>query len=205
VLRERPGGIEELLEVYDEQLGALGARLMRARSRYIASVKPAFTKAYRAVSGGTGSPELVYSGAAPGCAPEQREAAAQLMEELRAARARDRARQMTTVGPHTHDIAFYLDGRPTRSFGSQGQLRTLVLAFKIAQITDCYAKRGAYPLLLLDDVSSELDAHRNRYLFDFIRDIPCQTFITTTHPDLVLVQENRSDFRVVSGMIEAAK
>jgi DNA replication and repair protein RecF len=105
------------------------------------------------------------------------------------------------VGPHTDDLEFLIDGRSTRSFGSQGQLRTLVLAFKIAQVLDGFQKLGRYPALLLDDVSSELDPRRNEYLFDFIGSISAQTFLTTTIGSQVPIPKDRFDFHVVNGII----
>jgi DNA replication and repair protein RecF len=111
------------------------------------------------------------------------------------------ARKTTSTGPHTDDLDFTLDGQTTRSFGSQGQLRALILAFKIAQIEDTFDKLGQYPVLLLDDVSSELDNQRNTYLFDYINKIPCQSFVTTTRSSFVLLPDERVDYQVVKGNI----
>jgi DNA replication and repair protein RecF len=84
------------------------------------------------------------------------------------------------VGPQKHDINFYLGGRNARFYGSQGQQRALVLAFKMAQIMVHYERYTVYPFLFLDDVLSELDAQKRDRLVEFLREIPSQIFLTTT-------------------------
>lgn len=86
----------------------------------------------------------------------------------------------TLSGPHRDDPVFLLNGHPIRQFGSQGQLRSLVLAFKVAQIVDIEKIIGEPPVLLLDDMTGELDAFRQKYLFDFLLSQKGQVFITTT-------------------------
>lgn len=84
------------------------------------------------------------------------------------------------VGPQKHDINFYLGGRNARFYGSQGQQRALVLAFKMAQIMVHYERYRVYPFLFLDDVLSELDSQKRDRLVEFLREIPSQIFLTTT-------------------------
>jgi len=199
--------LQGMLAAYDEQLGDKGARVVAARQRFLGRLGPRFSEVFTELCGGTtlGSlcyvspPSLARAGGNVGAI------ARALREELCRALKTDRARQTTTVGPHTHDVEFRLDGRATRSLGSQGQHRALVLAFKIAQVVDAYETRDDYPVLLLDDVSSELDEHRNQFLFDFIKQIPCQAFLSTTRPELVVLAENRVDYQVVKGIIRCVK
>jgi DNA replication and repair protein RecF len=99
------------------------------------------------------------------------------------------------------DLDFLLDGHLARAFASQGQLRALVLAWKTAEMQLLRDVHGDAPVLLLDDVSSELDPKRSRLLFERLARIECQSFVTTTHPRHVLVQENRQDFQVINGEI----
>jgi len=94
-----------------------------------------------------------------------------------------------------------MGGRPAAAYASQGQLRAMVLAWKTAELDLLEAALGEPPVLLLDDVSSELDPDRNRYLFEFLGRRPNQCFITTTHPQYVLLTSERRDFSVVSGDI----
>ncbi|HAG90569.1 MAG TPA: DNA replication and repair protein RecF [Bdellovibrionales bacterium] len=84
------------------------------------------------------------------------------------------------VGPQKHDINFFLGGRNARFYGSQGQQRALVLAFKMAQIMVHYERYKVYPFLFLDDVLSELDSQKRSRLVEFLRSIPSQIFLTTT-------------------------
>ena len=92
--------------------------------------------------------------------------------------AADIARGTTTVGPHLDDLKFMIDGRELRSFGSQGQQRTAVLALKLAELEFLNAETGTYPVLLLDDVMSELDSARRTQLLVFLERNRIQTFIT---------------------------
>ena len=96
-------------------------------------------------------------------------------------RAEDELRRgLTLVGPHRDEIAFSIDGRDARSFASQGQQRSLVLAWKVAEVAVTRDILGRYPLLLLDDVMSELDARRREAFMSFVAD-GIQTVITTTN------------------------
>ncbi|MFT9496983.1 MAG: DNA replication and repair protein RecF, partial [Anaerosolibacter sp.] len=90
----------------------------------------------------------------------------------------DIQRGTTTVGPHRDDLGVFVNGIDIRIFGSQGQQRTSALALKLAEIELMKAETGEYPILLLDDVMSELDVKRQAFLVKSLRDI--QTFITTT-------------------------
>src|SRR5205807_1469987 len=99
---------------------------------------------------------------------------------------RDRERGFTSVGPHADDLHFGIGDKPARLYASQGQARATMLAFKIGEIENLRAQQGRAPLLLLDDVSSELDPERNRYLMDYLRSLQTQVLLTTT--DVRLVQ-----------------
>lgn len=88
------------------------------------------------------------------------------------------------VGPHKHDITFVYNGNDSRFYCSQGQQRALILAFKMAQVVYHGLASGSYPILLLDDVLSELDSDKRASLIRFINEIKSQTFITTTDVDL---------------------
>jgi len=192
-----------LSEVYERQLAELGGKLIAARVRFLRGFGPVFARVFREISRSGAEGALHYRGR------EELEAAGDsvaglgeaLLRLYRDTRGVDQARKATSVGPHADDLEFQIDGRRARSFGSQGQLRSLVLAFKIAQILDGHEKLGRYPVLLLDDVSSELDPKRNSYLFEFIKSIDAQTFLTTTLVSGLPVPKERLDFQVVSGNI----
>ena len=126
---------------------------------------------------------------------------------------RDLIRGYTHSGPHADDLALDLDGRPADQHASQGQLRAIVLSLKIAEIQHLGRHLGDPPVLLLDDVSSELDPQRNGYLFEFLRSVPCQVFITTTSASFVQLghapggdggggDSDRRDYQVAGGQVE---
>jgi DNA replication and repair protein RecF len=194
ILKSRNGLIRqdapdlELLDVYDAQLAETGAEVVAARTRYLEELAPRFAAAFEAITH-TGLPAtLAY-----------RPAAEDLAAGLARGRRRDLARRQTGCGPHVDDLELLLDGRPARAYASQGQLRALVLAWKTAEMRLLREALGDAPVLLLDDVSSELDPSRNRHLFDFLDEIECQAFVTTTHPKHVLATQNRLDFQLVAG------
>ena len=105
-----------------------------------------------------------------------------LLERLAASRRQDAYRGGTATGPHRDDLLVELDGRDARSYGSQGQQRTSVLSLKMAELDMVRELRGESPVLLLDDVFSELDADRRRMLL--MRCADAQTFITCTQMDV---------------------
>jgi DNA replication and repair protein RecF len=108
-----------------------------------------------------------------------------LREALRDRLGRDLERGFTSVGPHADDLDITLDGHPARVYASQGQARALVLGWKIAEIENLRAALGRSPLLLLDDVSSELDPERNAFLMRYLSSSGAQVLLTTTEASLV--------------------
>jgi DNA replication and repair protein RecF len=106
--------------------------------------------------------------------------AARLSDALSHRIVRDREKGYTSVGPHMDDLGLSLGGNGARAYGSQGQQRALVLALKIAEIENLRDKLGRPPLLLLDDVSSELDPEKNAHLLRHLAALPGQAVLTTT-------------------------
>jgi DNA replication and repair protein RecF len=177
VARVRAGASRaDLLEQWDTELARHGAQLMADRARAIASIAPAFRE--RAAELGLPDPvELRY-------APRSKASdAAGLRAELAERRSADLERGFTTHGPHRDDLALLHGGRPLRTLGSQGQQRVGLLALLFAE-RDVLGARGRPPLMLLDDVMSELDATRRERLADLVR-AGGQALITTTDVDHV--------------------
>ena len=110
------------------------------------------------------------------------------------------------VGPHKHDLRFFFAGQDSRFYCSQGQQRALILAFKIAQISLHHSTTGRYPILLLDDVMSELDAEKRQRLMEYLESINAQVLITAT--DLTWSREFPEDrnavFKVENGIVTVA-
>lgn len=112
-------------------------------------------------------------------------------------------RGMTLAGPHRDDLSFDVNGKDVQTFGSQGQQRTTALSVKLAEIELIFAETGDYPILLLDDVLSELDDFRQTHLLNAIRQ-KVQTFVTTTSIDGIEhdVIKEAAVYQVRSGQIE---
>jgi DNA replication and repair protein RecF len=197
----RPAGVDDMLAVYDQQLAGLAARMATARLAYIDELRARFQAAFDAISRSGIAVDIRYETPDDVASASEDERSAVYERLLAQSRAPDLARGATNVGPHRDDLAFVFDGRDAGAFASQGQLRALVLAWKTAEMDLLAAVHGDDPILLLDDVSSELDPHRNEYLFDFLGRRRNQCFITTTHPRFVLVREDRVDHEVRGGRI----
>jgi DNA replication and repair protein RecF len=185
---------DDQLAVYDLQLAALAAGIAQARLAYVDELRARFQAAFDAISRSGIPVDIGYR-----TAPEVTEEA--YLRLIAASRGADIARGSSNVGPHRDDLAFTLDGHDAGAFASQGQLRALVLAWKTAEMDLLATVHGEDPILLLDDVSSELDPHRNEFLFEFLARRANQCFITTTHPRFVLASGDRVDHEVRDGRI----
>jgi DNA replication and repair protein RecF len=187
---------DSMLEVYDEQLAKAAVAIVSRRRALVEELGPRVRGAFAEVTQAGLALEIGYETELDISQVEH-----SLREKLIAERRKDLARGATSSGPHVDDLTLVLDGKPARLYASQGQLRAIVLALKIAEIEFLREKLGDSPVLLLDDVSSELDPKRNAQLFDFLKSVPCQAFITTTHRSHVLLAEERLDFHVVAGAV----
>lgn len=175
----RPGG-GDVLDAFDAQAAATGARVAERRLRFVEDYVGRFEEVHGRLDRGTHRVGLAVDSAWSGGATSREALEGALAERLTAERRRDVARGVTSSGPHKDDLAIVLDGAIARTHASQGQHRTLVLALKIAEILHLEASLGYSPVLLLDDVSSELDRHRNAELMAFLDGSGVQVFVTTT-------------------------
>jgi DNA replication and repair protein RecF len=189
------GRAEGLLAVYDHQLAALGARVIAARCAFLDLVRAELARAFSSITrtGLAVSARYVVRSEAV--------TADEILAKLAASRTKDFATRATQVGPHRDDVVFELSGRDAGTYASQGQLRAIMLAWKTAELSVLGRAHGDLPILLLDDVSSELDPQRNEFLFEHLATLAGQCFITTTHPDHVLLRQHRADYRIANGEI----
>ena len=164
--------LEDTLDVWDMQLVQYGEKIIQRRLRFIEEVNAIIGDIHHKLTGGRERIGLSYE---PGCGALSLEAA------LEKNRERDIRMKSTSVGPHRDDICFMAGGIDIRRFGSQGQQRTAALSLKLSEIELVRQIIKDTPVLLLDDVLSELDKHRQNYLLDSIHDI--QTLITCTGLD----------------------
>jgi DNA replication and repair protein RecF len=191
------GRAEEMLVVYDTQLADLGLAIVAAREAFLAALHDELRRAFEAIARSERVASVRYVSKLSGLA------AADVIEQHRAGRARDLASQSTQLGPHRDDLAFELDRRDAGQFASQGQLRAILLAWKTAELVVLARAHGDLPILLLDDVSSELDPGRNAYLFEHLAGLAGQCFITTTHPGHVKLAADRADYAIKTGRISS--
>lgn len=197
VLEERGPAAREL-DAYETLMAEHGARVSRAHAegaeRLLSALTPAFTR--------MAAPELALTASfeAKGTTDS-----AEFKAELEARRAQDLRRGAATFGPQRDDLLLFIDGRPARHHASQGQQRVLTLALKVAELECIREARGAQPVLLLDDVSSELDPSRTGAVYDFLRGTQSQVFVTTTRPELFSTPSagpgERADFVLRNGRI----
>jgi len=194
---------QDLLEVYDDQASTLGGQIIAARLGYLDALRGRFRDAFEAITRSAIEVDLGYDASLPELGEERgaEALATRLRAALVAGRPRDLARRATSVGPHRDDLRFEFRHHDAGAFASQGQLRALVLAWKTAELSMLAEVHGDQPILLLDDVSSELDEARNRYLFEHLAGLAGQCFITTTHARHVLVARDRADYVVRGGEI----
>lgn len=161
--------LKETLDGWDAQLVELGRNIIQKREKFILLVDEMMREIHGKLTGGKETMKVLY---------EKNVSADELGEMLWSRRERDIKTGSTSVGPHRDDMAFQSDGIDIRRFGSQGQQRTAALALKLSEIRLIERVSGEKPVLLLDDVLSELDSHRQNYLLEHISDI--QTMISCT-------------------------
>lgn len=164
---------------WDIRLSQLAGVIVRARSELVTRINKEITNLYQELSSAGTKVVLCYD--AP-WSPESYET--QLLRKLQTNIDADRQRGFTGYGPHREDLLVTFDGHPVAEAASRGEVRTAVLALKIIELRLVESAREQSPLLLLDDVFSELDGRRRHALTDYLA--PYQTFITTTDADLVL-------------------
>ena len=192
-----PQRVEEMLGVYDDQLAQTGLRIANARAALVEEIRVELAQAFAAITHAERQATARYVSKTAGTNAEA------IVVQHRAGRAKDLATQSTQFGPHRDDLAFELDERDAGLFASQGQLRAIMLAWKTAELAVLARTHGDQPVLLLDDVSSELDPARNAYLFEHLAMQAGQVFITTTHEGHVLLSKDRADYRIQNGQISS--
>lgn len=173
---------DSLISAYDDILAREGAKLSAARLRYVSALEPVLLATFRRIAEPAPDLAVGYTSTIPGLSatlsPSVLEGA--LRELLSARLGYDRHRRTTSVGPHRDDLELSLDGKPAKLRASQGQHRALVLALKLAEIQLVTERLGEAPVLLLDDISSELDQLRSRQLFEAVEALRGQVILSTT-------------------------
>lgn len=164
--------LEDTLDIWDLQLAEYGKKVIQGRETFVKQLNQIISEIHEKLSGGREKLSVFYE---KNCSKEA------LYEELQKNRERDIRLKTTSAGPHRDDLLFSVDSVDIRKFGSQGQQRTAALSLKLSEIELVKKIIHDTPILLLDDVLSELDHNRQNYLLNSIHDI--QTMITCTGLD----------------------
>jgi len=174
------GGPPDQLRPFDDALLRHGAAVQVARTELVGALAPLAAAAMAEISEAADSLELRYTPQSGAASDDREQVLAALTSALARARGEELARGTSVVGPHRDDLEFVLNGRPARSTASQGQQRSAVLATKIAEVRLVGARAERMPILLLDDVLSELDPARREHLLSALSargELP-QTMVT---------------------------
>ncbi len=192
---------ETELVPWTEALIRSGSRIRYDRKKYLQRLQPLLCQVYKEITGGTETAGLNYS--------VEQNSLEELTEHLAATFERLASREkklgLSLAGPHRDDLTFLVDERSLRAFGSQGQQRSFLLAFKAAQVMDLEEQLKEPPVLLLDDLASELDIRRQEGFFNFLLNRRGQVFMTSAqHPLLAeQVRQTASFFKVDQGLVTA--
>jgi DNA replication and repair protein RecF len=184
------------LQLWNEQLIELGEKIIRHRSDLTLRLQDVADQIYTNLSSQKEKIKVIYIALGKKNAAEAISEFPQLLNEKLE---QEIERQMVLVGPHRDDVQILLNEKPARHYASQGQQRSLVLSLKLAELELIRQEKGEYPLLLLDDVLSELDCFRRDYLIKFIESSSIQTLITMTNAETRL--ESGTLYNVEQGHI----
>ena len=194
LLKRGQGDLDSLLDAFDITLSEYGAKVMENRRQFVQALAPLAAQIHQDVAEGE-SLRVQYK---TQIETSQSDLQACLFEALQKGRADDLRRAMTLTGPHRDDLFLEVAGKDARSYASQGQQRTAALSLKLASAEQMQQETGQAPILMLDDVFSELDIKRQQALLKRIRG---QALLTTaTQPPDML--EHASVYTVAQGQVK---
>jgi len=200
LLKQKGIGLEDQLLVWDLPLSQHGAALMKRRQEITQRLGNFAEAALKDLTGGLENFEVRYE---PQLMPEGNggELSNQILEALKKARREELARTITVIGPHRDDLGLFVNGKPLRKYGSQGQQRTGALALKLAQLSLLSEACGKAPLVLFDDVMAELDEKRQAFFLNRLQ-LGGQAFLTgTSQNDFLNAGSHAKVFRVEAGKV----
>jgi len=188
--------VVETLPVWDEQLARYAAVIVSRRKNYLSELSPLAQEAHLFLTDGA---ETLALGFDEEYGDTEEEIAERLKRRLASSRERDLRLGFTTVGPHRDDIRISVDGADARGYASQGQARTAALSLKLAEVEIFNRLAGEPPVLILDDVMSELDLSRRKKLLQKASSLQC--ILTCTHAERVLYGRETYKIRISGGKI----
>jgi DNA replication and repair protein RecF len=177
----RPGSLNDtMLEVWNEQLAAHGSKIIKKRESFIDKLQLWAERTHAGITKGKERLRIQYvPSVESGSTQDEAMLFERFMVKLSHVKEQEFKRGATLVGPHRDDLVFFINDKPVQTYGSQGQQRTTALSLKLAEIELMNQETGEYPVLLLDDVLSELDPYRQTQLIETFQS-KVQTFITST-------------------------
>ena len=189
--------ILETLPIWDEQLCKYAGVIIKKRMEFLEKLSPYAKEMHAFLTDGNEDleikPDKKYDG-------DETEVAKTLMRRLENNYEKDLRLGFTTLGPHRDDLEFYVSGADAKSYASQGQTRTCALSLKLAEVQIFKDLSGDYPILVLDEVLSELDLRRRKKLLQKIRGL--QTILTCTHAERVLYGAESNKIRIEGGHVK---
>ncbi|MEJ9152204.1 MULTISPECIES: DNA replication/repair protein RecF [Bacillus] len=192
-----------MLEVLNEQLITLAVKIVQKRFEFIRLLEEWAQPIHSGISRGLEKLKIDYRPSIDVLEDDDWSKMVEVFEEkISSQKEREIERGVTLIGPHRDELVFMVNGKNVHTFGSQGQQRTTALSVKLAEIELICSEIGEYPVLLLDDVLSELDDFRQSHLLNTIRE-KVQTFVTTTSTDGIHHQtlKEADTFHVVAGRV----
>lgn len=194
------------LEPWDEQLARVGSRVTYKRKTFIDEFHPYLLSAYQHITDSDESPAMKYiPSPVVDCSVSEEDMVQIVRRELRDRRRDEIQLGTSLIGPHRDEVAFTINDKDLRKYASQGQHKTFLLALKIAEFFYLKEHRGETPIVLLDDVFSELDGHRTKRVLRLLGDLS-QSFITSTSAALFdepfLTNEHHRRFLVSNGTVQ---
>ncbi len=198
---------EMMLEIWNQQLAEYGSKIMKSRENFIINLQKWALSIHESITKGKEQLQIEYRPSFE-ISDFSNESVLfdQFMIKLKQVQQQEIRRGMTLYGPHRDDLGFYINGKDVQMFGSQGQQRTVALSVKLAEIELIRKETGEFPLLLLDDVLSELDQNRQNQLIETFQN-KVQTFITATGADNVSLSkfDHAGIFYVAEGNVTPKK
>lgn len=202
-IAESGRGLDEL-EIWDLQLKTVGESIIQKRLEVLEKLTPLTRLMQRKLTGGRENLEFKYFFNRNWEIKNGYDIKELFHQEIKKVKREELLRKITLWGPHRDDFVLTINGINLKLYGSQGQHRTAVLAIKLAELEFFKGESGEYPLLLLDDVLSELDQERRQHLLNIIQDKAIQCFITTTENIDLFGQNNNNftSFAVEAGVLK---
>lgn len=196
ILKSENKGLLQVLPAWDETLCRLGSEIAFTRQKYIADLDKFSAEEYAAISGGAEKMKIVYLNQFSKQALSKDEYYQKMTAALSAHLEKDLEDGATGFGVHKDDLLLLIGGKSAKFFASQGQIRSTVLALKLAESRLIERQSGQKPVILLDDILSELDISRQDYILRHTFDNQC--FVTTCEPDK-LAQSNGKKYHIEKG------